>query len=64
MSYEYSENALIEQATQEVLQELGWEVVVAWQNEKFEDGLLGRGDKGQVILERYLNKNRAPDWAP
>jgi len=55
MSFEYSEDALIEQATQEVLQELGWEVVTAWQNEKFVvDGLLGREDKGQVILERYL----------
>ena len=55
MSFEYSEDALIEQATQEVLQELGWEVVTAWQNEKFvADGLLGREDKGQVILERYL----------
>jgi len=55
MSYEYSKDALIEQATQEVLQELGWEVVTAWQNEKFvENGLLGREDKGQVVLERYL----------
>lgn len=55
MSYEYSEDALIEQATQEVLQELGWKVITAWQNEKFvADGLLGREDKGQVVLERYL----------
>lgn len=27
MSYEYSEDGLIEQATQDVLEELGWEVV-------------------------------------
>jgi len=55
MSYEYSEDVLIEQATQEVLEELGWKVVTAWQNEKFVvDGLLGREDKGQVILERFL----------
>lgn len=30
MSYEYSEDALIEQATQEVLQERVWEVLAAW----------------------------------
>lgn len=30
MSYEYSEDGLIEQATQDVLKELGWEVVMAW----------------------------------
>lgn len=35
MSYEYSEDQLIEQATEEVLQELGWKVVTAWQNETF-----------------------------
>lgn len=29
MTYEYSEDGLIEQATQDVLQELGWEVVTA-----------------------------------
>jgi type I restriction enzyme R subunit len=33
MSYEYSEDVLIEQATQDVLEELGWQVVTAWQNE-------------------------------
>ena len=33
MSYEYSEDVLIEQAIQDVLKELGWQVVTAWQNE-------------------------------
>ena len=55
MSYEYSEDALIEQATQDVLEELGWQVVTAWQNESFgEGGLLGRDNKSEVILSRYL----------
>ena len=55
MSYEYSEDGLIEQATQDVLEELGWQVVPAWQNESFgEDGLLGRDNKSEVILSRYL----------
>ncbi len=57
MSYEYSEDGLIEQATQDVLEELGWTVVTAWQNETFgEDGLLGRDNKSEVILVRYLRK--------
>ena len=55
MSYEYSEDGLIEQATQDVLKELGWQVVTAWQNETFgKDGLLGRENKSEVILNRYL----------
>ena len=33
MSYEYSEDVLIEQTTQDVLEELCWQVVTAWQNE-------------------------------
>ena len=55
MSYEYSEDGLIEQATQDVLEELGWQVVTAWQNESFgKEGLLGRDNKSEVILSRYL----------
>jgi type I restriction enzyme R subunit len=55
MSYEYSEDGLIEQATQDVLEELGWEVVTAWHSETFgEDGLLGRDNKSEVVLSRYL----------
>ena len=55
MSYEYSEDGLIEQATHDVLEELGWQVVTAWQNESFgEGGLLGRDNKSEVILSRHL----------
>ncbi len=57
MSYEYSEDQLIEQATEDVLKELGWQVVTAWQNESFgESGLLGRDNKSEVILERSLRQ--------
>lgn len=57
MSYEYSEDQLIEQATEDVLKELGWQVVTAWQNESFgEEGLLGRDNKTEVVLERSLQK--------
>lgn len=55
MSYEYSEDGLIEMATQDVLEELGWNVVTAWRNESYgELGLLGRETKSDVVLTRYL----------
>jgi type I restriction enzyme R subunit len=55
MSYEFSEDGLIEQATQDVLEELGWQVVTAWKYESFgDDGLLGRDNPSEVILDRYL----------
>ena len=55
MSYEYSEDGLIENATQQVLEELGWKVVTAWKNETFGNtGLLGRENKSEVVLKRYL----------
>ncbi len=55
MSYEYSEDGLVENATQQVLEELDWKVVYAWKNETLgEDGLLGRETKSEVVLRRYL----------
>lgn len=57
MSYEYSEDGLVESATKDVLEELGWKVVYAWKNETFgENGLLGRETKAEVILRRNLLK--------
>lgn len=55
MSFEYSEDYLIENATQDVLEQLGWEVAYAWTKETFgENGLLGRENKSEVILRKYL----------
>ncbi len=55
MSFEYSEDNLIENATQDVLQDLGWDVKYAWTKETFgENGLLGRENKSEVILRRYV----------
>lgn len=55
MSYEYSEDNLVEAAAQQALEDLGWQVETAWAKETFgEDGLLGREDKSEVILKRYL----------
>lgn len=62
MSYEYSEDGLVEQASQEVLELLGWQVKTAWHKESFSvkvdrsDGLLGRANKSEVILQRYLKQ--------
>lgn len=57
MSYQYSEDGLVEAATQEVLESLDWQVVYAWKKESFgADGLLGRVNKSQVILTRYLRE--------
>ena len=55
MSFEYSEDNLIEAATKEVLEELRWKVVYAWHKETFgSNGLLGRENKSEVILKRHL----------
>lgn len=61
MSYEYSEDGLVEAVSQEVLEQLGWTVTTAWHRESFSvqedrsDGLLGRANKSEVILKRYLH---------
>ncbi|MDP3608654.1 MAG: type I restriction endonuclease subunit R [Nitrosomonas sp.] len=55
MSYEYSEDGLVEAATQHALEDLGWKVVYAWKKETYgEAGLLGRANKSEVILKRNL----------
>lgn len=55
MSYEYSEDNLVEAAAQEALEDLGWQVEYAWTKETFgEEGLLGRDNKSEVVLKRYL----------
>jgi type I restriction enzyme R subunit len=55
MSFEYSEDNLIENATRDVLLDLGWDVKYAWTKETFgETGLLGRENKSEVILRKYV----------
>jgi type I restriction enzyme R subunit len=62
MSYEYSEDGLVEAASEEVLLDLQWQVKTAWHHEALStqedrsDGLLGRANKSEVILIRYLKK--------
>ena len=62
MSYEYSEDGLVEAASQEVLEDLGWTVEYAWTKEDLstaddklrKKGLLGRINKSEVLLVRFL----------
>ena len=54
MSWEYSENILVQGAAGDLLeQELGWRVVFAYNKEKLgADGTLGRTDYREILLKR------------
>lgn len=56
MSYEYSENILVQESAGKLLQdELGWEVAFAYNQEVLgEGGTFGRKDYHQVLLTRYF----------
>lgn len=56
MSYEYSENILVQESAGNLLQnELGWRVVFAYNKEKLGlDGTLGRTSYREVLLTRYF----------
>ena len=56
MSYEYSENILVQESAGELLQnELGWEVKFAYNTEKLGiDGTFGRKSYREILLARYF----------
>lgn len=58
MSYEYSENILVQESSGNVLEhKLGWEVVYAYNSEKLgENGTLGRTSYREIVLKRYLRE--------
>lgn len=58
MSYEYSENKLIQDSAGNVLRDrLGWEVVFAYNQEQLgEGGALGRKTYREIVLTRYLGQ--------
>ena len=66
MSWEYSENTLVQESAGELLHdELGWDVVFAYNQETLgENGTLGRKSYNEVLLTRYLVKalRRLNDW--
>ena len=66
MSWEYSENTLVQESAGELLHdELGWDVIFAYNQETLgENGTLGRKSYNEVLLTRYLVKalRRLNDW--
>jgi len=58
MSWEYSENILVQNSAGNVLQnKLGWEVVLAYDKEQLgDDGTLGRKSYKEIVLTRYLRR--------
>lgn len=69
MSYDYSENILVQESAGHLLeQELGWEVVFAYNTEVLgEGGTLGRKSYREILLSRYFRaalKNLNPWLTP
>jgi len=58
MSWEYSENILVQNSAGKVLSDkLGWEVVFAYNTEVLgENGTLGRKSYKEIVLTRYLRR--------
>ena len=56
MSHDYSENVLIQESAADLLRdELGWEVVYAYNTEQLgEAGTLGRKSYKEILLTRYF----------
>ena len=57
MKYEYSENVLVQDSAAALMKdELGWEVVYAYNKEILgENGTLGRKNYHEIVLWRYFN---------
>ena len=56
MSYDYSENILIQESAGNLLQTLGWDVKFAYNTEVLgENGTFGRKSYNEILLVRYFN---------
>ena len=58
MSYDYSENILVQESAAALLHdELGWDVVFAYNQEVLgENGTLGRKSYHEIVLWRYFRQ--------
>ena len=58
MSYDYSENILVQEASGKLLaDELGWDVQLAYDKEVLgKDGTFGRTSYKEILLTRYIRK--------
>ena len=55
MTSQYNEDNLVEQATADTLQEIGWDIKTAYKHEIFgSEGTLGRENKSVIILKKFL----------
>ena len=62
MTSQYNEDNLVEQATADILQEIGWNIKTAYKYETFgSEGTLGRENKSDIILKNcycYDNQHK------
>ena len=59
MSWEYSENILVQKSAGDLLKDvLGWDVVYAYNKETLgeETGTIGRKSYKDIVLTRYIRK--------
>ncbi len=65
MSSEYSEDRLVQQTTANFFEQtLKWHSVYAYKKETFGiNGTLGRKDKREVVLTRYLRSSLERHWS-
>lgn len=58
MSYDYSENILVQESAGHLLEnELGWDVKLAYNKEKLgKNGTFGRESYGEILLTRYFHE--------
>lgn len=57
MSYDYSENILVQESSGNLLEKLGWNVIFAYNKEKLgDDGTLGRKSYKEILLSRFFQK--------
>lgn len=55
MTNQYNEDNLVEQATADTLQAIGWDIKTAYKHEIFgSEGTLGRENKSVIILKKFL----------
>ena len=66
MSYDYSENILVQESAGHLLQnELGWEVAFAYNTEKLgEDGTFGRKSYKEISAVPFSKSNRISPHSP
>lgn len=57
MSYDYSENILVQESSGNLLEKLGWDVIFAYNKEILgDDGTLGRKSYKEILLSRFFQK--------